>query len=265
MIQSEKVADLEKSNRTLQNEKAVLAAAVEARESKLVKMEKVQTSFDQLSEKVVQQDALRVELEESNKRYQELQRDLDQVTQFEKECRADLDHATQKVETLTTRIQKDEQSTASVHSQLDSLQKKNQQLKGERNNFKQKNDSLSKEISRLCRNGRTIKDIEKTLADHEALREEVQLLRQQKRMALEDAHLYRTSYEQSKVAQKLAGMDYETHAALERNAELDRLLAEMTEYLEAKEMQLDTMKLVNEHLQSEIHSLAKANLSKNEV
>jgi hypothetical protein len=176
-----------------------------------------------------------------------------------------LEHATQKVKTLTICIQKDEETNASVHSQLDSLQQKNQQLKGERNNFKQKNDSLSKEISRLCRNGRTIKDIEKTLADHEALRQEVELLRQQKRMALEDAHLYRTSYEQSKVAQKLAGMDYGTHAALERNAELDRLLAEMTEYLNAKEMQLETMRQVNDYLQSEIHSLAKANLNKNEV
>jgi hypothetical protein len=38
ITQSEKIADLEKSNRSLQNEKAVLAAAVEARESKLVKM-----------------------------------------------------------------------------------------------------------------------------------------------------------------------------------------------------------------------------------
>jgi hypothetical protein len=36
ITQSEKIADLEKSNRSLQNEKAVLAAAVEARESKAI-------------------------------------------------------------------------------------------------------------------------------------------------------------------------------------------------------------------------------------
>ena len=38
MAQSEKIADLEKANRSAQNEKAVLSAAVEARESKLAKM-----------------------------------------------------------------------------------------------------------------------------------------------------------------------------------------------------------------------------------
>ena len=265
MSQSEKIADVEKSARSLQNEKAVLSAAVEARESKLVKMGELQTSFEELSEKVADHNKLRNELEESNKRHQSIQQDLDQVAQVERECRAELLQAQEKVETLATQIQKDKEKHSSIDSQLDILQKKNQQLKGERNNYKQKNDSLSKEISRLCRNGRSIKDIEKAIADYEALREEVELLRVQKRKALEEAHQYRTSYEQSKVAQKLSGMDHETHVTLERNAELERLLAEMTEYVNAKEMQLETLKQVNGHLQSEIHSLAQANLSKNEV
>ena len=103
------------------------------------------------------------------------------------------------------------------------------------------------------------------MSDHESRKQEVALLRQQKRKALEEAHLYRTSYEQSKFATQIAGVDVETHRALERNAELERLLAEMTEYVNAKEMQMETMKQVNEHLQSEIHSLAQASLKKDEV
>lgn len=104
------------------------------------------------------------------------------------------------------------------------------------------------------------------LADHDALAEEVVLLRRQKRKALEEAHLYRTSYEQTKAAQQLANtIDGETRQALERNAELERLLAELTEYIDAKERQLETMRLVNEQLQQEIHGLAKATLNKNEI
>ena len=263
--QSGKIAELEKANRILQNEKAVLAAAVEARESKLVKMGELQSSFKELSETVQQQDKLRVQLEESNKRYESLNEELERVTQFEKECRAELKETKQTVERLTDRISHDEETVASVHTTLDVLQKKNQQLKGERNSFKQKNDSLSKEISRLCRNGRSIQEIEKIMSDHESRKQEVALLRQQKRKALEEAHLYRTSYEQSKFATQIAGVDVETHRALERNAELERLLAEMTEYVNAKEMQMETMKQVNEHLQSEIHSLAQASLNKDEV
>jgi chromosome segregation ATPase len=145
------------------------------------------------------------------------------------------------------------------------LQKKNQQLKGERNNFKQKNDSLSKEISRLCKDGRSIRDIEKIVADHEALLHEVEILRSQKRKALEDAHTYRQAYEQVKAAEELHGTEEDTRRALERSAELERLLSEMTDYVHAKEMQLETLKQVNEALQDEIKNLARASFHKNDV
>jgi chromosome segregation ATPase len=263
--QTEKITELEKANRNLQNEKAVLAAAVEARESKLGKMGELQESFEKLSEQVAQTEALRTELFNSNQKYADVQKELERVSQFEKQLLQDLDQAKASAEKLTTRLEEEESKTGSSQDQLASLQKKNQLLKAERNNFKQKNDSLSKEISKLCRNGRTIKDIEKICADHEARAHEVEALRKQKRKALEDVHMYRTSYEQSKVAQQLAGVDYETRKALERNAEMERLLSDLTEYVSAKEMQLETLKQVNEALQAEIHSLAQASLDKNEV
>jgi hypothetical protein len=263
--QSSKIADLEKANRSLQNEKAVLQATVEARESKLTRMAELQSSFEELSVKVSQHDALRRDLETSQKRYEGIQEDLRKVESVEKECRTELASAKQSIEHMTAQIDEEREKVTSCRAQLDPLQKQIQQLKGERNSYKQKNESLSKEVGKLCRNGRTIKDIEKLVADHQALQEEVETLRKQKRKALEDAHQYRMSYTQSKVAQELSGVETETRVSLERNAELERLLAEMTEYVNAKEMQLDTMKQVNEQLQKEIHSLAKANLGKNEV
>jgi exonuclease SbcC len=263
--QAEKIAALEKANKVLQNEKALLNAAVEARESKLTKMGELQVSFEQLSEKVAQHDALRMQLEESGKRYESIKQDLEQVRQLEQQWKSELESTKTNVATLTTQIEGEEKRTAAALVQLEPLQKKNQQLKGERNSYKQKNDGLLKEISRLCKSGRSIKDIEKILLDSDALVEEVETLRRQKRKALEEAHTYRTSYEQSKVAQQASGIDYETHRSLERNAELERLLAEMTEYVTAKEMQLETYKQINEQLQVEIRSLAQASLSKNEV
>jgi hypothetical protein len=265
LTQTDKITELEKANRNLQNEKAVLAAAVEARESKLGKMGELQESFEKLSIQVAQTETLRMELFNSNQKYADIQKELERVSQFEKTLQQDLDQAKASAEKLTTRLTEEELKTFSSQAQLASLQKKNQLLKAERNNFKQKNDSLSKEISKLCRNGRTIKEIEKIIGDHEARAHEVEALRKQKRKALEDVHMYRTSYEQSKVAQQLAGVDYETRKALERNAEMERLLSELTEYLTAKEMQLGTLKQVNAALQAEIHSLAQASLNNNEV
>ena len=139
---------------------------------------------------------------------------------------------------------------------------------GERNNYKQKNESLSKEVARLCRGGKNIRDIEKILADHAALEQETELLRVQKRKALEEAQKYRISYEQAKAAEDLLSLkpdERETRRILERTTELERLLSEMTDYVSAKQMQLDTLKEVNEELQREIHSLAQANLRRDEV
>lgn len=263
--QSDKISELEKANRALQNEKAVLSAAVEARESKLEKMGDLQSSFDEMTEQVAKYDVLHAELGETKKRCEDVQKELEKVVESEKQCHSELSATLRKVESLTAEVKEKEEKAFSCLEQLEPLQKKNQQIKAERNSFKQKNDSLSKEILKICRNGRSVHDVERMVADHQSLLEEVELLRKQKRKALEDAHSYRTSYEQSKLVQEKSGLDNETRAALERNAELERLLAELTEYVSAKEMQLDTMKQVNEHLQDEIHSLAQANLSKNEV
>merc|ERR1712166_1672991 len=105
------------------------------------------------------------------------------------------------------RIQGEQEKASSCQSQLEAIQKQNQQLKGERNNYKQKNESLSKEVARLCRGGRNIRDIEKLIADHESLLQEAELLRIQKRKALEDAHRYRTLYEQGKAVDERSGME----------------------------------------------------------
>merc|ERR1712238_168935 len=181
------------------------------------------------------------------------------------ECRTELDVALTTITTLKTCSQGEQDKASSCHSQLGIVQKKNQQLQGERNNYKQKNESLSKEVARLCRGGRNMHDIHQIVADHDSFVQETELLRVQKRKAVEDAHMYRTLYEQVKAVEEMSELEQETRYALERTTELERLLAEMTEYVSAKEMQFDTMREVNVALQEEIHNLAQANLRSNEV
>jgi hypothetical protein len=153
---------------------------------------------------------------------------------------------------------------------LEAQQMKIQKRKAERNSYKQKGDSLAKEIAKVCRNGRTIKDVEKIILDDASRKQEVTLLREQKRKALDEIQQYRTALEQCRSAQKMAGLDHDSTRVLERNAELERLLSELTEYIAAKEQQVGTLKLVNDELQSEIRTLTKANmypknLGKNDV
>ena len=263
--QNAKIAELERANRVLQNEKGVLKATVDARESKLTRMADLQASNEELLVKVAQVDAIRSELERSQKRYEEVSENLRKVEGVEKECQNELELARKSIGALNARVEEERTKAATSQAQVDPLQKKIQQLKGERNSYKQKNESLSKEVGRLCKNGRSIKDIEKIVIEYHSLVEEVETLRKQKKKALEEAHLYRTSYEHSKAAQILSGIEGDTQTVLERNAELSRLLVETTEYINAKEMQLETMKQVNEQLQAEIRGLAKANLGNNEI
>jgi len=274
--QAATIADLEKTVKSHQNERAVLTAAIEARESKLGKMAELQESYTALSSKVSQQDQWKKELEETTHRYKELKGDLQRVTQLERQCRHERDSGKEALRSLNDELEISKDTATTFREELNSIRTKNQKLKSERNSYKQKADSLSKEISRICRNGRTLTDVERVLADVEARQEEVQLLRKQKRKALEECHSYRKSYEQSRTAQQLMmhattnptkKVDPNNSSALllERNVELERLVTELTEYVNAKEMQLETMKQVNAALQEEIHGLAQANMHENEI
>jgi len=263
--QSEKVTELEKAVRTLQNEKALLSAAVEARESKLSKMAELQESCDQLTVKVQQQNAIRSNVDDANRRYQDVFSKLESVAKSESDCKVELDKSQTEVVALHDRIQAEKSNTDACKSELEAQQIKIQKLIAERNSYKQKGDSLSKEIGRICKNGRTIRHVEKIIVDDAARRDEVNSLREQKHKALEDLQHYRTAFDQSRMAQKMAGMDHDSAKVLERNAELERLLSELTEFLQAKEMQLETYKQVNDALQVEIRDLAKVNMSKNDI
>ena len=263
--QSERIADAEKNVRSLQNEKAVLSGAVEAREIKLSKMAELQMAVDNLSDKVSKGDAVKSELNEMRQRYIAISQDLEKVSTFEKECREELQQTRATMEDLQNRLAKEQQKGAARQSQMEALQIKMQKLQAERNNAKQKADSLSKEVSRLCRNGRTLRDVEKIVLDEDSRQMEVSLLKSQKRQALEDLHHYRTAYEQTLMAQAKAGLDGEAMRALEQKAELERVVSDMTEYVSAKEMQLETLKQVNQALTEELHMLAQANMSKNDI
>jgi hypothetical protein len=166
---------------------------------------------------------------------------------------------------LTSRHEGRRKKSSAIKSEIEVQQMKIQKLIAERNSYKQKGDSLSKEIGLVCRNGRTIRDVEKILVDDIPRRELVKLLREQKRKALEDLQHCRTAFDQSRTAQNLSRMDHDTTKVLERNVQLEHLLSELTEYLSAKEMQLETFKQVNDALQTEIRDLAKANMSKNDI
>jgi chromosome segregation ATPase len=270
--QSARILELEKANRTLNNEKAVLSAAVEARESKLAQMAELKASLATVSAKLSQQETIQQELVECEHRCSQITVDLERVQKQESNVRKELADARAQIDSLNLFLKEEAAKTTNHQLELEKEQMKVQKLKAERNSFKQKADSLAKEISRVCRNGRTMRDVEKIISDDFTRKQEVELLRKQKQNALDEAQTYRILMEQAQMTQKLMGKgimtEYESMSMAKlshRNTELERLVSELTEYITAKEMQLDTMKQINDALQAEMRSLAKASLSKNEV
>lgn len=263
--QSDRISELEKVNRSLQNEKAVITAAVEARDNKLDKMKEMETAFDELSVKVTKGDSLRLELTDMAKRYEKLCQDLENVAKSENECKDQLEETQKSLNELYQNLESEISKKEKCEKELENLHKTSQHLKAERNSFKQKAESLTKEIGRLCRGGRTLREVEMMLSDEESRRTEIEVLRSQKKKAIEESQQYRTAYEQQLVAQLNMGVDGAAVRALEQNAELERVVSELTEYVTAKEMQLETMKQVNNALTVELKDIYKSNMEKNEV
>ena len=91
------------------------------------------------------------------------------------------------------------------------------------------------------------------------------VLKEQKRKALAEVEQYRAAYEKQLVAQLKLGVDGAALKALEQKAELERVVADLTEYVNAKEMQIETMKQVNTALSDELRALAKATMKSDEI
>jgi chromosome segregation ATPase len=251
--------------RVLQNDKTVLSAALEARDGKLTKMAALKNSYDSLSEKVATNELLENELEILRKKYKGKCVELESAAELQSNTQTELDNLRSDLDSLMSQREKERSIISSHQAEHGQLQIIIQKVTAERNNYKQKAESLSKEMARICRNGRTIREIEKILAEDSSRSQEVDVLREQKRKAADELQKYQILYEQARRVQLMAGVDYDVSKVLERNEELERLLSGLTEYVNAKEMQLETMKLVNDALQSEIRDLAKAHMSKNDV
>ena len=198
-------------------------------------------------------------------KYKDSQTALESCQKSENELRLKSKSTEKSLEKYKKSLAEERKISASRTLEAQDTRKKILKIKGEKNSFKQKADSLAKEMSRICKNGLGIKDIEKLMHDHKVIKTEVNLLTAQKRKALEQLHHYKSAYENSVLAQEKAGMNKEAMRALEQRVQLERVVDNMTEYLNAKEMQLETMREVNQTLTEEIRMLGKTNRAENDV
>ena len=187
--------------------------------------------------------------------FQQIKLELIQKEASEKETKAELVDANAEVESLKKQLAAEKKKSKKYQLDFEQSRMKCNKFKGERNTLKQKSATLAKEISRICRDGRTISDIVEIMDSEKARKMEVEILKQQKRKAEETLEVYRNSFEMSLRAHENANVTKDAILALEQKAELERVVSHLTQYVNAKEMQLETMKAVNQTLTEEIQSL----------
>jgi chromosome segregation ATPase len=263
--QSTKIKMLEKTVRTLQNDKAILSAAVEARDSRLSSMTDLQMSLKEVESKLGIQEALQHKLKEAKMKCKSLRMQTKSAEENENVYQEKLAKHARKVLDLMGHVNLANDQRRSCQKELSMQQIAIQSLKQSVTVANKNAKVFPRKLARYVgiRNGRSIWYVEIVVADNEARRQEIVLLRDQKRKALEEMQYYRAACEQSRAAQKMAGLDNDMAKVLEQNLELERLLSELIKYVSAKEMQLETLKQVNDALKSELGSITKGRMTRN--
>lgn len=212
---------------------------------------------------VTQGRLVKKQLEEMTCNFNEVREDLHKKEESEKMTKDELGSVKAELAALKEELMTEKKQSKKYRVEMEKNRMKCQKFKGERNTMKQKADSLAKEMSRICRNGRGIAEIEKIINDTESRKMEVQILTAQKRKVVEELEVYKAAFETSLRAHEKANVAGEAILALDQKVELERMLSDLTEYVNAKEMQLETLKEVNQSLSEELQ--AKLHCEKDEV
>lgn len=251
--------------KALENEKAVLSAAIEARDGKLAQKSALLDELKDLRQKAQNGERAQSELESLKQNYIVLKDEMKQMRENAQKLENSLGEANRKIVTLEKDYINEKKASTEAMSETNKIKLQFQKVRGERNTFKQKADSLAKELAKICRNGREINDIEKVILDNQLLNEEVVTLRSDKKRAMIELEQCKSDYEQYIRAQIQAATDDESVRICLRNLELEKIITGMTEYLDAKQMQLESVQEANRGLTEELRLMAEKTRDQNDI
>jgi len=161
---------------------------------------------------------------------------------------------------LTQQLREEKSRLAASEKDMEKLRYQYMALENERNNLNNKLHSQTKDLSRIVRDGMTVEDLERTINDYTAISAELATVKAQRKTLSEEV----TSLTQKlAVSAASAGPASKTPAgdalrnALLQKFELERVVKELTEYVNAKEMQIETLKTINRAMTQELQTLRK--------
>eukprot|EP00979_Chaetoceros_neogracilis_P006254 scaffold1262_cov206-Chaetoceros_neogracile.AAC.8 len=238
--------------KSLGNEKAVLSGAVEARDSKLTKMDELKNEVQSLKEQTKQDRKLQIQLDEVSSKNSNLKHTIMEMKRNEKSLLDEICGLKVGTESTTADLKRERKTSLAAKVEVSNVVSQLQTLKTERNRWKQKSESL-------------IKEIEKSLRDHHHLTKEVTQLRSQTKKSedeLQDSLVVHAKYVQAQEKVKTEGAAIR---AVFKCDELERIVSHLTEYVDAKETQLQSIQAVNRALSEELHLVHQKNRGDDDV
>jgi len=149
-------------------------------------------------------------------------------------------------------MEKDRKKIADLSEQNEALNVNVHKTVTERNSLKAKYASVAKDLGRLTKGNRSVKEIEGVLAKYENLAVQNSVLKAERNQALDDVKEYKMSSEILVDSRRKAGVVGEAEKALQVKGELERIISSLTETVQTKEMQIGTMRDVNRQLAGEL-------------
>jgi hypothetical protein len=260
--QTETVIGHERTVKALNNEKAVLQAAIDARDGKIDGLTSQLSDMAKRSslhtEQVSSTENLKRNLIEAHERFSSAERII--AIKKEKENELNLELATAKA--TASKYEFDCRVLQSTASKCESDCKK---LKMERNSLRQRAEGLSKEMLRMSKNNLASIENEKLKTAIQELKrennyflEQLEVVKSERKDAFEKLQATYIAHQQSVRFQRSLSIDVANGScALDhRISELESVIASMTEYLSAKDMQIETMKQVSEVILND-HSIVR--------
>ncbi|GMI35337.1 hypothetical protein TeGR_g7324, partial [Tetraparma gracilis] len=234
------------------NEKAVLAARINNLENKLQAFGEMQEAARKNERAVARAAAVDKQLAAATERIEEMRERGQEKEADLKAATADNAKNAASAARLGKELESASASLALSREQGEVLASQVTKLTTERNSLKAKHLSIAKDLARLTKNNRSVKEIEGIINSFESMSVQNSVLKAERDQALDEVKDYKSASEIFADSRKKATVVGEAEKALQVKAELERIISSLTEAVQTKEMQLDLMRDVNRKLAEEL-------------
>lgn len=210
------MAEMKKGLKSVENEKSVLAARVQGLKNKAKEVEELREKAKALKEGAGKAGHLEKQLSSATQKLGSLQLTNDSMVDEMKRLRKQAQESTSSLSDLTKKHDAVTKAHAAAASDLQVANASNQSLTATCNSLRQKSSSIAKDLARLTKGGRSVKELEKMITNYDRMRVDTSILKAEKKHAEETMMEYKEAAEMHADARARGMVDGEAERAVQQ-------------------------------------------------